>query len=77
MHANYSNMLLQAIVHSWANMNPSSCILAMILREIVWRRVKNFVTFLHTGADHHMILFLFRDDGDDDDDDENRSYTSW
>ena len=65
MHANFSNMSLQAIVHSWDNNNPSSCILAMILREIVWRRVKNFVIFLHTGSDDHMILFLFRDDDDD------------
>ena len=30
---------------------------AMILRELGWRRVKNFIVFLHTGADR-MIYFL-------------------
>ena len=29
---------------------------AMILRELGWRRVKNFIVFLHTGADR-MIYF--------------------
>ena len=24
---------------------------AMILRELGWRRVKNFIVFLHTGSD--------------------------
>ena len=57
LHSTY----LQGQANILANCNPGTrwvAILAMILREIVWRRVNNFVVFLHAGSARMIAIQL-------------------